>query len=252
MNSRRLTTLVAGLGTLLVACSPPPKVIPDAGIDTSCGVDCAAQSRYGMILGRCFEYSDTMSAQTTPALSVWVRQLLTLEGNVPVIQADYRQGGQTRMIDSFLFTQGELRHARREFFPVAQSVTYKDDTGKITGVTWLEPTSDDGQHVTTSAKADVSATGGRSSEPTEYKTSFAAANATELNVPLKKYDSGLQMLFDESPNEHGLDGRRVFVPDVGFILFSTSLSLQPGPPVLQYRLQKIRDVATDGGAADCG
>jgi hypothetical protein len=244
--------LFAALLALLAACGPPPKPIPDAGVDTSCGIDCASQNHYGLVVGRCFEYSDTFSAQSPASLGALVRQVLNLEGNVPVIQVDYLQGGLTRMTDSFMIVGGDLKHARREFFPVAQSVTYKDDAGKITGVTWLHHNSADGENASTTTAADVSATTGRRTDATTYRASFSAAGTTELNVPLKKYDSGLQMLFAETPTEHGLDGRRVFVPETGFILFSTSFSLTPGPQVLQYRLQKIRDLSADGGGVDCG
>ncbi|MBX7113040.1 MAG: hypothetical protein K1X64_01805 [Myxococcaceae bacterium] len=244
--------LLATFAMLAFACGPGPKPPPDAGVDTSCGLDCAAQQQYGLILGRCFEYSDTMSAQPSPALGVLVRKMMTLEGMVPTIQVDYLQGGQTRMTDSFVIANGVLRHARRETFPVIESVTYKDDAGNITGVSWLDATAADGQVFNTNGQADVKATSGKVTEATAYKTSLFAAGASELTVPLKKYDQGLQMLFAETPKDHGLDGRRVFVPEVGFILFSSSFSLTPGGPVLQYRLQKIRDLAADGGAGDCG
>ena len=245
-------TFFAATAVFLFACGPGPKPKPDAGVDTSCGIDCAAQRHYGLILGRCFEYSDTMSAQTMPALGVLVRKIMPLEGMVPTIQVDYLQGGQTRMTDSFVIASGVLRHARRETFPVIESVTYKDDAGNITGVSWLDMTAADGQVFNTNAQADVKATSGKVTEATAYKTTLFAAGTSELNVPLKKYDQGLQMLFAETPKDHGLDGRRVFVPEVGFILFSSSFSLSPGGPVLQYRLQKIRDLAADGGAGDCG
>jgi len=122
----------------LSACGSSTTTTPDAGPDVSCGLDCAAQARYGLIIDRCFEYSTSKTtADDPPALGLWVRPVFTIEGGVKVIPVEYRQNGQIKMIDSFGIVDGTLKLMRREFSGTGQSVTYK--TGMdITGVTWLQ------------------------------------------------------------------------------------------------------------------
>src|SRR4051794_124877 len=87
---------------LVFACGPA-KPTPDAGPDTSCGLDCASQEIFGLIKNRCFEYSDDpLNKQTPPALGVWVKpDLFKLEGGIDTIEVDYRKGGQTVQLDYF-------------------------------------------------------------------------------------------------------------------------------------------------------
>src|SRR5262245_19903143 len=92
------------------------KATPDAGtVDTSCGLDCAAQTRFGLLFGTCFEYTDGTTAATPPALAAEVMPLTTLEGGLSVLQLKYSSGGQRRMQDSFTIVDGTLKLVRREF-----------------------------------------------------------------------------------------------------------------------------------------
>src|SRR5947208_3216329 len=53
---------------------------PDAGpmIDSSCGIDCAAQARYGLLAGQCYEYSDGTTTVSPPPLAAEVRPKVEL------------------------------------------------------------------------------------------------------------------------------------------------------------------------------
>ncbi|MCC6334569.1 MAG: hypothetical protein IT380_11350 [Myxococcales bacterium] len=242
--------LALGLSLFVLACGPKPTTMQDAGPDTSCGLDCVAQARYGLIVERCFEYSsDPLNAQDPPTLGAWVRPVFTLEGGVKVIPVEYRQNGQIRMIDSFSIVDGNLRLMRREFAGTGQSVTYK--TGMdITGVQWLTQGSSAGETYTSSTDAFIANQSSTMTVPTTYRMTTAAASASELRTPLETYTSGLKLLVGETP-DHGSDPRRVYVPDVGFVVLASSFSLVPGTTVA-VSLQKIRDIGSpDGGSDAC-
>jgi len=242
--------LVLTLSLALLACGSKPATQQDAGPDTSCGLDCYAQARYGLIIDRCFEYStSTSTPDDPPALGLWVRPVFTLEGGVKVIPLEYRQNGQIKMIDSFMIVDGVLKLARREFSGTGQSVTYK--TGQdITGVTWLQLESGAGETYTTNTDAFVANQSSGTTVPTTYRMTTAAASSNELKTPLQTYTSGLKLLVGETP-DHGSDARRVYVPDVGFVVVASSFSLVPGTAV-PLSLQKIRDIGSpDGGADAC-
>lgn len=235
---------------LLLACGPKPSNGQDAGPDTRCGLDCFAQQRYGLIVERCFEYSsDPLNAQDPPALGVWVRPVFTLEGGVKVLPVEYRQNGQIKMIDSFGIVDGTLRLMRREFSGTGQSVTYK--TGRdITGVQWLALGSAAGETYTTSTDAFIANASNTTTVPTTHRMTTAAASSSELRTPLQTYTQGLKLLVGETP-DHGSDPRRVYVPDVGFVVIVSSFSLAGGTAV-PLSLQKVRDIGSpDGGSEGC-
>ncbi len=223
----------------------------DSGVDTSCGFDCAAQQRFGLIAGRCFEYTDTGGAVTPPSLGVKVLPLTTLEQGFKVIQLEYRQTGQPKMLDSFAIKGDALVHVRREATG-GQTTTYLNASNELTGVTWLTTGATGGETFTTQGSAQVSnAPGNRVDTNTTYTMSTNAASPSQLSVPLKKYDNGIEMLVAETP-EHFYDPQRIFVPDVGFVRFTTTFG-QSGSSVT-YRLQAARDLKlADGGMGnECG
>lgn len=246
----RLVVLATSLAAAL-ACGKPPPPPPDAGVDTSCGIDCVAQQKYGLIVDRCFEYSDTLSAQQFPSLGVRVRPVKELEGGLKVIPMDYLQGGIIRMSDHFALVDGALVLARRTWPSSGDSVNYRDASGNIVGVTWWERDTGANQNFSTSVTADVIDGGMRTSVPTTYGVSTVPASGTEQNVPFGSFDTAVKMILDENP-PHGTDGKRVFVEGTGFTLFSTSFDLaQTGGT--EYRLQNVRDIGSaDGGTHECG
>lgn len=234
-------------GVLAAACGGGGEK-PDAGpmIDTRCGLDCAAQAKYGLIAGTCFEYSDTTTAVPTPRLAAEVKPKRELEGGIVVMDVDYTEGGQRRLQDSFTIVNGELKLVRRTFGAGGTSVSYKKTTGELEGVKWLSLTSTTGENSSTMTSADVIAPpAARVTESTTYRVALSAASSSELTVPLKTYDSGLKMLITESPTDHGSDSRRVWVPGTGFVLIATPLALVGGTSQ-EYRLQKIKDTADAG------
>jgi hypothetical protein len=236
---------------LLAACGGPTSK-PDAGPDTSCGLDCAAQARFGLIVNRCFEYSsETLNTQDPPALGAWVKDVFTLEGGIKVLPVEYRQNGQIRMIDSFGIVDGQLRLMRREFSNTSQSVTYRDDANTIVGARWFPLDVGAGQTYEDTPQAFVvGGSGVGTTEATSFKVTTVAGTTSQLRTPLEPYADGMQLIFSETPN-HGSDSQRVFVPDVGFILIASDFSLTQGSPT-PLRLQRIRDIGTpDAGTADC-
>lgn len=237
---RRLTVL------LLVACSGA-KPTPDAGmIDTSCGFDCAAQERFGLIAGRCFEYSNTGAMVDPPALAAEVRAVRDVEG-VRVMDVAYTRTGNPTMLDLFTVVNGDLKLVRREFGAGGTSVAYKDSTGKLTGVKWLAPGTKSGENISTSLTADVIAPPGpRVQEDVTFRVATTEPTGTDLRFPIGAFDAGVRLLMTETP-EHGSDSRRTWIPGVGFALITTPLMLGGMP--LEYTLQKVKDTP-DGGA--CG
>lgn len=206
-----------------------------------------------MLLNTCFEYADGPTGTNPPAIGVFVREVFTLEGGVKTLSVEYSALGQKKMTDSFGIKDGMLLLMRREFSG-GQSVTYRNATTDIVGVGWLDRKSAAGTNLESTATADVLMGGSnRKSEATTYRTTLAQASDSQSTVPAQMgpVDGGLQMLFSESP-DHGSDGLRVWVPDLGFINFSSSFLLAGGSST-QYRLQKVRtiDGTSDAGQTPC-
>ena len=233
-----------------LACSGGKPNPPDAGpmIDTSCGIDCVSQNRYGLLAGRCYEYSDTTNTASPPSLAAEVKVKRELEGGIPVMDVTYTTGGQRRMQDSFTILNGELKLVRREFGAGGTSVSYKTSTGDLEGVKWLSATTGVGENVSTMTSADVITPGSRVTDATTYRVVTSTPGTGDLNVPLGAYDAGIRMIITESPTDHGSDTRRVYVPGVGFVLLTTPLMLTGGTSQ-EYRLQNVKETA-DGGL--CG
>lgn len=239
---------------LAVGCGSSSMGSHDAGPDTSCGLDCVAQANYGLVINRCFEYSDDASKKKDPPLlGAQVLPVFTLDNNVKVLPVEYRQGGQLKMRDSFTIKNGDLLLVRREFLDSNQSVTYRDSSLAIAGVTWLHLDSSSGETYTSTAKAlVVDASGTSHSNDTSYRVTTAVPSASELNTPLNNSIDGLKLLPSESPTDHGSDARRIFVSGVGFVLIASPFSLTPGAQTTPLMLQRIRDIGTpDAGAGDC-
>jgi hypothetical protein len=251
MRVMRLILFAVALA-LSTACGPvKPKV--DAGPDTTCGLDCVAQERFGLILNRCFEYStDSSTASSPPELGVLVRpleantgKLFELEGGIPVITLEYRKGGQIIQSDYFTLTNGDLTLMRR--IAGTQSVTYRTGT-TITGVKWLTQATGAGENFSTSTSAFLSRDD--SSTPTEYRITTDVPTASEKRTPSGTYDMAYKVLFGESP-DHGADPRRVFMPGLGFTVIASPFNLLGGSPTPVY-LQRVRDIGTaDAGAESC-
>lgn len=245
---RTLTALAVFIAS---ACGQTMKPVVDAGPDTSCGLDCVAQQRYGLTVNRCFEYSaDSTAKQDPPALGAWVRPVFTLEGGLKVLPVEYRQNGQILVVDHFTIVNGELWLVRREFKGSSQSVSYKKGSA-LSGVKWLGLDSAMGENYNTTTDAFVvNSAGAGTTTATAYRVTTAAASTSELHTPAQTYAAGLKLLPGESP-DHGSDTRRVFVPDVGFVVISSAFNLAGGNAV-PYSLQRVRDPGTpDGGADDC-
>lgn len=242
--------LLCGLPLLLlaVACGGGEKPTPDAGVDDSCGIDCEGQNSYGLILGRCFEYSDTNLTVTPPALGVHVEEVVTLEGGVKGIAVKYRTGGLTKMEDVFTLKNGELYLLRRSW-QAAQSVTYKDDNNNITGTLWLRPDTGPGQTVSSGAvQADFINGAQRVTESTTFNVLTSTATATNLKTPAEQFAEGLKLLMTETPL-HGADTQRYFVKGKGFVRFSSALDIS-GASSQEYALQNVRELPA--GTFDCG
>lgn len=234
-----------GLG-LLTACGPVKPTV-DAGPDTSCGLDCAAQQTFGLIQDRCFEYStDPLNKQTPPELGVWVRKdLFKIEGEIQTIPVEYRKGGQIVQTDFFVFKNGDLTLMRR--IAGTQSVTYRTGSA-ITGVKWLTQATAAGENFSTSTTAFLSRDD--SSTPTTYRITTDVPTTAEKKTPLGTSDNAFKILFGESP-DHGSDSRRIFAPGVGFTVISSPFNLLGGSPTPVY-LQRIRDIGTaDAGTESC-
>lgn len=243
----RTTLLSLAAVALFSACGGGNTGTPDAGPDTSCGIDCDAQRYFGLIAGNCFEYSSTGTAESPPALGALVNPVTNLEGGVPVIQVTYKTGGLTKMEDSFTFKNGDLYLVRRSWQP-GQSVTFKDEAGNLTGVLWARQTSVAGETLTTATQADFINSGARSTVATTYTVNTTAPQATELNTPSEVYASGLRLLFSESPS-HGADTRRVLVNGKGFVFFATPLD-PTATQASEYKLQTLKQLPA--GSVECG
>jgi hypothetical protein len=225
---------------LLAGCGGNGGGTPDAGVDDSCGIDCAAQTTFNLIVGKCFDYSATSTAQSPADLGAQVGDPVTLEGGVKGIPVTYRSGGLTKMEDIYTIKNGDLYLLRRSW-QGSESVTYKDDSGNIVGVLILRPTTGPGENLGTPVKADFINGSARTSDQTTYSISTVAATSAEQKVPMQQFTDGLKLLISETPL-HGADTRRFFVKEKGFIKFSSTLQIVGGTSQ-EYSLQNIKDVA---------
>lgn len=237
----------------LTACGPM-RPTSDAGptVDDSCGIDCVAQKRFNIIANRCFEYSTSDTSKIDPPkLGVFVKPVATLEGGIKVMPLEYREGGQTLMLDNFTFENGALKLIRREFPRQGRSVTFRNEAMAITGVTWLAADFGPGQAQTSAGQADnVDQAGMHMYEASTYRVSTRAATAQELKTPLKEYPSALRMLTSQMP-DRGADPLRTFVPDEGFISISSAFNFAGGNPTAVH-LQRVRDVGASDPACSLG
>jgi hypothetical protein len=235
----------------LLACGKRSEDPPDAGVDPSCGLDCASQQRYGLIVERCFEYTNPSLPPDELAIGAWVGPVEMLEGGRYVLPVLYSEGGQPRMTDRFFFQDGDLYLARR-VFQSGQSITYRDQEGNIVGVPWWQVGTAANQSFEDQVQGDVVNLSTRIIEPTTFRVSTLEPTEDEKTVPAGAFPTAIKLLFSETP-EHGSDTRRVFAEGTGFTLFAGPLQLGGGEAVEVYRLLRIRDVGTtDGGSHPCG
>ena len=247
MRFLALSTLV-----VLAACGPVKPTTDGGSVDDSCGIDCAAQKRFGIIANRCFEYSVSDSMKNDPPkLGALVKPVFTLEGGVKVMPVEYREGGQTLMIDNFSFENGNLKLLRREFPRQGRSVTFRNDAMGITGVTWLLADAAPGQSQTTNTQADsVDQSGMHTLEAASYRVSIQAPTPPQLKTPLSDYSSGLRLLTSQMP-DRGADPIRTFVADLGFITITSPFNYAGGNPTPVF-LQRVRDLGSaDAGSEPC-
>jgi len=236
----------------LLACGEEQQPPPGRTIDTSCGLDCEAQQRYGLTLNRCFEYTDTAEAQEFIPLAVHVLpQLATLEGGVKALEVQYLgTGGLLKMTDYFTFDDLDLKLVRRKVSGTAsQSNSYQDANSQLVGVTLLSGDAAPGTSLTSDVRAQVTR-GTTTVEDTNFRVSVHAASDAEKTVPEGTHPEALKLLTFETP-DHAPDPVRVFVPGLGFIRLDTRLTLTATDEAKTYLLQRVRDV-TAGGDDFCG
>ena len=233
------------LPALAVAACGPAKSSPDAGVDTSCGIDCAAQAEYGLLPQACFEYT----GNNLPALGVQVGPAETLEGGMAVMPVTYKQGGLTKQVDYFTVKDGALVQVRREW-PAAGSVSYQDGSGNLVGVTWLSPGQGAGEVTRNTVNARwVQGSTDRIDTDTKFDVSLEEATPLSLKTPKETFPSGLRLNISEVP-EHASDIRRVLVRGTGFIRFSSPLDPAGSGTAGEYELQSIKTLPE--GSFDCG
>jgi hypothetical protein len=245
-----MRTLLCFAAVVLAAGCGGGGSVPDAGtpVDSSCGIDCAAQATFGLLQGSCFEYSASNVMASPPDLAAEVEPVVTLEGGVKVMQVRYTTGGQLKMQDSFTIVGTNLKIVRREWGAGNSSVSYEDSTNALQGVDWLQTDSTtSGSFSTMDTARVIGGTGGM--DATTFAVTLATPSSSELAVPYKTYDSAVKMLLSETP-DHGVDSRRIFVPQTGFSLISTPLAQGSGGTSQEYRLQNVKNTA-DAGTA-CG
>jgi len=238
----RILTAASGISlltVLLAACGSEPRgpSQQQSTVDKSCGLDCDAQAHYGLKLSTCFEYTTQYTGVSNPAdLGVLVKGVGTLENDVRVIDLEYRQSGQILMTDSVRLTGGDLQLARRE--GDSGSFTYENASGEAVGVTWLRRNTEAGALLTSEATVDAIVASGRTHDAVSYRVNVVQPDGSEdeLKVPAGAYASGLKLLMTEEPAQQA-DPLRIFVPNVGFIRFSSKLG--GDGPYQTFRLQKV-------------
>ncbi|MBE2248885.1 MAG: hypothetical protein IAE78_04990 [Myxococcus sp.] len=247
-----MRVIVCSTLVVLAACGPVKPTSDGGAVDDSCGIDCAAQARFGLIANRCFEYSVSEATKSDPPkLGALVKPVFTLEGGVKVMPVEYREGGQTLMIDNFSFENGSLKLLRREFPRQGRSVTFRNDAMAITGVTWLLADAAPGQNQTSTVQADtVDQSGMHTVEAASYRVTTQAPTPAQLKTPLSDYASGLRMLTSQMP-DRGADPIRTFVTDLGFITITSPFNYAGGNPTPVF-LQRVRDIGSaDAGSEPC-
>jgi hypothetical protein len=81
---------------------------------------------------------------------------------------------------------------------------------------------------------------------------------SSLSMPADKvplagdFSDAFRMVFSETP-AHGMDLRRSFERNTGFLMFSSNFAQDSSSNPMPYYLQTIRDLdGADGGSLDCG
>jgi hypothetical protein len=239
-----MKTRLVLLPALALAACGPAKSTPDAGVDTSCGIDCVAQAEYGLLPQTCFEYS----GNNLPTLGVQVGAVEDLEGGVKAIPVTYKVGGLIRQTDYFTVRDGALVQLRRTWQP-GESVTYQDASTAIVGVTWISPGQGAGETTRNTVNARKVGGGKDETTATKFDVSLEEATPLALKTPKETFTSGLRMNIAEVP-EHASDIRRVLVRGTGFIRFSSPLDAAGGSASGEYELTSIETLPE--GSFDCG
>lgn len=237
-----LLAVTASLSVSLAACGGTRNT-PDAGpvVDTSCGIDCALQEEYGLIVNRCFEYSDDNAVASPPDLGIAIERVVELEGGQQAIRAVYYQQGLLVLEDSYILANGALKLARRSD-ETGRSVTYTDDAGAIQGVTLVEAGLTTGPNDSEAVTAVLSL--GDLQEATQWTWNTPPVTLNEKTAPLGTFEEAVTISYNETPG-HAMDPRLVFVRGTGFLMRSTRLSLEQSDPALPYKLQTVRDLTTE-------
>ncbi|MBM4381209.1 MAG: hypothetical protein FJ086_18205, partial [Deltaproteobacteria bacterium] len=222
------------LPALALAACGPAKTTPDAGVDSSCGIDCVAQAEYGLLAQTCFEYTGT----NLPTLGVQVEPVEELEGGMAVMPVTYKMGGQVKQKDYFTVRDGALVQVRREW-PPGNSVSYQDDLGNLRGVTWLAAGQGAGEVTRNTVMARRVGGGNDEARSTKFDVSVEEATPLSLKTPKESFTSGLRLNISEVP-EHASDLRRVLVRGTGFVRFSSPLDAAGGSTTGEYELQSIQ------------
>lgn len=228
------------------ACPEPQKEPVDAGPDTSCGLDCAAQREFGLTFKRCFEFSPSPALPEYPqTFAIYVKGLFTLEGDVDTIEVQYLSSGQIRGQDFFTLPGGTLTLARR--ISGGSSATYLNN-GVVDGVQWLPMGTIAGAQIDTTRDERLSS--GTTTEDVEYRVTTLAPSAGDLTTVDASIDTdgGYVMIFNSTPAAKS-DTQRVFVPGLGFTRVTPSPSIIAGG--VPYYLQAVRDIDLDAGTDPC-
>jgi hypothetical protein len=239
-----MKTRLVLLPALALAACGPAKGPTDASVDSSCGIDCAAQAEYGLLPQTCFEYAGS----NLPALGVQVGPVEQLEGGVAVMPVTYKVGGLIRQKDAFTVRDGALVQVRREW-PPGNSVSYQDGSGNLVGVTWLSPGQGAGEVTRNTVSARRVGGGKDETTSTKFDVSLEEATPLALKTPKGTFPSGLRLNIAEVP-EHASDIRRVLVRGTGFIRLSSPLDAAGGSAAGEYELVSVETLPE--GSFDCG
>ncbi len=242
----RSSAALAVAALAFCACPQPHHEVPDAGPDTSCGLDCAAQAEFGLQFKRCFEFSSNPTTVEYPqAFAIYVKGLFKLEGDVQTIEVDYLSSGQIKGQDFFTLPNGTLTLARR--ISGGSSATYLQN-GVVDGVQWLPAGTIAGAEIDTTRDERLST--GATTEGVQYRITTVEASPADLTTldPGISTDGGYSMIFNNTPAAKS-DTQRIFVPGVGFTRVTPSSTIIVGG--VPYYLQKIRDIDLDAGTDPC-
>lgn len=242
----RSSAALAVAALAFCACPQPHQEPVDAGPDTSCGLDCAAQNEFGLTFKRCFEFSSSSTVAEYPqTYAIYVKGLFTLEGNVQTIEVDYYSSGQIKGQDFFTLPGGTLTLARR--ISGGSSATYLKDNA-VDGVQWLPMGTIAGAEIDTTRDERLST--GTTNTGVSYRITTVEASPGELTTlnPAIATDGGFSMIFNSTPAAKS-DTQRIFVPGVGFTRVTPSSTIIAGG--VPYYLQNIRDIDLDAGTDPC-